>query len=87
MHTEVKDKIQKEFYRRVRQFTSSKFNGGNSVRAVNSCHVSLVRYSAGTLKWTKDELKDMNRKTRKKMIMNRMYHTQRDTDRMYIPRI
>ena len=60
MHTEMKDKIQREYYRRVRQLTSSKLNGGNTIRAINSRVVSLVsavlevRYSAGILKWTKD---------------------------------
>ena len=36
MHTEMKDKIKKEYYRRVRQLTPSKLNGGNTIRAVNS---------------------------------------------------
>ena len=43
MHTEMKDKIQKEYYRRVRQLTSSKLNGGNTIRAINSWAVYLVR--------------------------------------------
>ena len=57
MYTEMKDKTQKEYYRRVRQLTSSKLNSGNTIKAINSRAVSLVRYSAGILKWTKDELK------------------------------
>ena len=87
MQTEMKDKIQKEYYRRVRQLTSSKLNGGNTVRTINSQGVSLVRYSAGILKWKKGELKVMDRKTRKMMAMNRMYHLQSDTDKLYIPRM
>ena len=87
MHTEMKDKIQREYYRRVRQLTSSKLNGGNTIRAINSRAVSLVRYSAGILKWTQDELKAMDRKKRKIMTVNRMYHPQSDTDRLYIPRM
>ena len=59
----MKDKIQKEYYRRVRQLTSLKLNGGNTIRATNSQAVSLVRYSAGILKWKKDELKFRDRKT------------------------
>ena len=74
MHTEMKDKIKKEYYRRVRQLTSSKLNGGNTARAMNCQTVSLMRYSAGILKWTKYELKAMDRKARKIMTMNRMYH-------------
>ena len=33
MHTEMKNKIQKEYDRRMRQLTSSKLNGGNAIRA------------------------------------------------------
>ena len=87
MHTEMKNKIKKEYYRRVRQQASSKLNGGNTIRAINSRAVSLVRYSAGTLKWTKDELKAMDRKTRKIMTMNTMQHPQSDTGRLYFPRM
>ena len=39
------------------------------------------------LKSTKDELKVMDIKTRNIMMMNRMYHPQSDTDRLYIPRM
>ena len=83
MHTEMR----KEYYRRARQLTLSKLNGGNTIRALNSRAVSLVRYSAGILKWTKDKLKAIDRKTRKIMTMNKMYHPQSDTDKLYIPRI
>ena len=76
MHTEMKDKIKKEYYRRARQLTSSKLNGGNTIRAINSRAVSLVRYSAGILKWTKDELKAMDRKTLKIMTMNNVTPTE-----------
>ena len=87
IRTEMKDKIQREYYERVRQPKSSKLNGGNTIRPINFWSVSLVRYSAGILKWTKDELKVMDRKTRKIMTINRMYHPQSDTDRLYIPRM
>ena len=53
----------------------------------NSWAVSLVRDSAGILKWTKDELKVMDRETRKVMTMNGMYHPHSDTDRLYLPRM
>ena len=59
IHNEMKDKIQNEYYRRVRKLTLSKLNGGNTIRAIDRLAVLLVRYSAGVLKWTKDELKVM----------------------------
>ena len=75
----MKDKIQKKYYRRVRH--------GNTIRATNSRAVPLVRYSTEILKWTKDELKVMDKKTQKIKTMNIMYHPQRDTDRLYIVRM
>ena len=50
MHTGMKNKIQKEYYRRVRQLTSSKLNGGNTIRSINSRAVSLVNNSSEMLK-------------------------------------
>ena len=58
----MKVKIQKEYYRRVRHLASSKLNGGNAVRGINSSTVYLARYSAVMLKWTKNELKLIKRK-------------------------
>ena len=48
----------------------------------NSWAVSLVRDSAGILKWTKDELKVMDRKTQKIITMNKMCHSQSDIGRL-----
>ena len=85
MHIKMKDKIQKEYYIRVREQISLKLSGGHTVRTINSRAVSLQRYSAEILKWTKDGIKFMDRKTRKILTMNIMYHPQSDTDRLYIP--
>ena len=38
--TEIKDKILKEYYRRLKQLTSSKLSGGNTIRVINSWNVS-----------------------------------------------
>ena len=40
---EMKDEIQKKYFWRVRQLTSLKLNGGNTIRSINSRAVSLVR--------------------------------------------
>ena len=83
MHTEMK--IQKEYYRRIRQLKSLKMNGGNTIRAIT--FGMYPQTYAGILKWTKDELKVMDSKARKIMTMKRMYHPQSDTDRQYIARM
>ena len=64
-HEEMKDQIKKEYIRRVRNILKSKLNGGNIILAINSRAVSIVRYGAGIISWTKMELKELDRRTRK----------------------
>ena len=35
-HTEMKGKVQKEYFRRVRKIRKSKLNGGNIIKAINA---------------------------------------------------
>ena len=53
-----------KYLRRVRKVAQSKLNGGNLVRAINTWAVSLVRYSGGIVDWKKQELQDVDRRTR-----------------------
>ena len=53
---------------------------------MNLRDVSVIRYSAGLIKWIKDKLRTIDRKTRKTMTMHRALHPQVDVDRLYIPR-
>ena len=64
----------------------SKLNAGNTVSALNTWAVSLVRYSAGIIKWRKEDLQVMDRKTRKLMTIHGALHPRSDVDRIYIPR-
>ena len=83
---EMKQKVRTDYYRRVRKILESSMNGGNTVKAMNTWAVAAVRYIAGILDWTVDELKEMDRKTRKIMTMNGALHPRADVDRLYIPR-
>ena len=83
---EMKGKVRKEYYRRIRKVLESKLNGGNIIKAMNTWAVAAVRYTAGILDWTVDELKEMDRKTRKLMTINRALHPKADVDRLYISR-
>ena len=64
---EMKDKFKYEYLRRTRLIVKSKLNGSNLIKAINVWAISLLRYGAGLLKWTREELEWMDRKTRKLM--------------------
>ena len=71
---EMKDKIQKEYLRRTRKLLETKLTSRNLIKEINTWAVSLVRYSGRFLKWTRDELKQMDQRTRKLMTLHKALH-------------
>ena len=55
-------------------------------RRVKSRAVSTVRYEAGIISWTKIELEEIDRKTRKLMTIYGVQHLKADVDRLYLQR-
>ena len=82
----VKDRLSKEYVRRVKKVIRSKLNGGNIMRVINSWAVSLLRYSGGVVRWTKVELMNLDRKTRKLLIIQDALHARADDSRLYLMR-
>ena len=64
LEEKMKLNVSKEYIRRIRKVLKSKLNGGNLVRIVNIWAVSLLRYSAAFVSWSKSELQGIYRKTR-----------------------
>ena len=81
---EMKDKIQKEYLRRTRKLLEIKFSSRNLIKGIHTWAVSLVRYSGPFPKWTRDELKQMDQRTRKLITMHRALHPRDDVDRQYV---
>ena len=54
--------------------------------ALNTWAVSILRYGAGILEWNKNELQEMDRKTRKFITMNKEMHPRNDVARLYVSR-
>ena len=62
----IKDKkmnLKREYARRVRNILKSKLNSKNIVNAINYRAISIIRYSAGIIKWNLNEIKELYRKT------------------------
>ena len=83
---QMKDKIQKEYLRGTRKLLETKLSNRKIIKGMNTCAVSLVRYSGPFLKWTRDELKHMEQRTRKLMTMHKALHPRDDIDRLYVSR-
>ena len=85
-HNQMKEKIRKEYYRRIRLVLKTELNSKNRVEAINTLAVPVVQYSFNIINWNNSELQRMDRKTRKLLTANRMAHPKADVDRMYLPR-
>ena len=62
---EMKDKIQKEYLRRTRKILETKLSSRNLIKGINTWAVPLVRHLGPFFKWTRDELREMDQRTRK----------------------
>ena len=58
----------------------------NLIKRINSWVVHFVIYSGLFLKWTREKLRQMDRKTRK-LIMHKALHLRIDKDRLHVSSI
>ena len=72
--------------KRVRKILKSKLNGGNTIQAINSWAIPVIRYTAGVTDWTRLELDELDHKTRKLMTAHHALHPQSDVYRLYLTR-
>ena len=56
------------------------------IKGINTRAVPLVRYFWPFSKWTKDELNQIDQRTRKQMTMHKALHPRDDVDRLYVSR-
>src|SRR6185436_7886221 len=85
-HANAKKAVLSEYMKRVRKILKSKLNAGNTIQAINSWAIPVIRYTAGVIDWTRLELDELDRKTRKLMTAHHALHPQSDVDRLYLAR-
>ena len=87
MVNEIKDKVKKEYYRRVEKVMETKLNKGNVFKAIISWAASVVRYSAECLGEIVDiQLEETDRKTRKLLTMHNGFRPKSSIDLLYLSR-
>ena len=86
MNQTMKELVQKEYLRRLKKILKSRLNGKNIIIAINTWAVSLLRYGAGLINWTKNEMQELDRKTRKKLTMYGAFHPKSNVNRLYLTR-
>ena len=86
MVNEMKVEVQKEYNRRVRKMLETKINSGSVFKAINTETVSVVRYSAAFLRWSRLQLEEIYRRRRKLLTMHNGFHPKINVNRLDLSR-
>ena len=81
-HKNMREKLKKEYYRRLRMILSTELSLPNKIMAINSLAIPVLSYSFGVVNWSKTDVQGMDRKTRKILTMFKMHHPRADTERL-----
>ena len=79
----MKENIKQYTYEDQRQFKSH-LNSKNVIEFINSRAISIIRYSAGIVEWTMQEVQQLDRKTRKLLTIYNMFLRKGDVDRSFV---
>ena len=77
MVNEINDKVKKEYYKKVRNVLETKLNSGNVFKAVS---VPVVRYSEAFIRWSRLQLEEVDRRSRKLLTMHNGFHLKSNVD-------
>jgi len=83
---QMKEGLKQEYSRRLRMMLKCELNARNKITAIGALAVTELRYSFGVINWRTEEIKNIDRKTRKKLTMYKMHHPKADIDRLYVKR-
>ena len=85
-HKNEKEKLKKEYLRRLRLVLGTELSAKNKIQAIGSLAVPVLRYSFGIVNWHQEELQKLERETRKLLTIHGQHHPKADVDRLYVPR-
>ena len=71
-------------FRRTRKLFKTKLYCRNFIKGINVMSVLLIRYFRPFLKWTREELQQIDQKTRRLMTIHTALHPWDEIDKLYV---
>ena len=78
-----KEKVRSEYFRRIRKIWNSELYCRHKITAHNTFAIAVITPTFGILPWTKEELQQIDIKTRKLLTLSGSFHVNSDVDRLY----
>jgi hypothetical protein len=85
-HQQMKERLKKEYTRRLGMILKFELNAKNKITAIVALAIPVLRDSFGIINLRSEEIKKIDRKTRKMLTMYKMCHSKTDIDRLYVKR-
>jgi hypothetical protein len=82
----MKERLKQEYRRRLRMILKSELNTRNKITAIGALAVPVLKYSFAIINWRIEEIRQIDRKTRKMLTMYKMHHTKADIYSLYVKR-
>ena len=70
---QMKERLKREYNKRLRMILKSELNARNKITAIGALAVPVLRYSFGIINWRTEEIKKIDRETRKMLTMYKIY--------------
>ena len=83
-HEEMKEKIKKECLWRTRKRHETKLCSRNFIKAIKTWVAHFGKYSGLFLKWTREEIQQIDQRTRKLMMIHKPLHRRDHVGRLYV---
>ena len=84
-HSTMRERLRREYFRRVKMVLRTELYGRNKVLAINGLALPVLTYSFGVIHWRTTDLQQLDRRTRKFLTMHGVHHPSADVDRLYAP--
>jgi hypothetical protein len=81
-----KEMLKKEYSSRLKLDLDTELSAKNKIQATESLAVPVPRYSFRIINWRQEELRKLDRKTRKLLNIHGQHHSKADVHRLYVPR-
>jgi len=85
-HKNEKEKLKREYLKRLRLVLGTELSATNNIEAIGSLAVPVPRYSFGMVNWHQEELQNLDWKTSKLLTILGQHYPKADIDRLYVPR-
>jgi hypothetical protein len=85
-HQQMKERLNKEYTRTLRMILKSELNTNYKITASGSLAAPALRYSFGIINLRLEEIRKIDRKTRKILTMYKVHHPKADIDMLYVKR-